>query len=354
MPTPLERVRRPGLRDSPPPVDVHDAVLLDLDGTLYRGTRAVPGAAAALAAVTAAGLHLAYLTNNASRTPQEVAEHLQGLGVPAAADDVVTSAQAAARLLVEEAGAGARVLVVGGHGLREALRQVGLVPVDSADHDPVAVVQGFAPDVGWPALAEGAYAVGRGLPWIATNGDRTLPLPRGLAPGNGALVEVIRAATGARPRVAGKPEPALVHEALRRTGARRPVVVGDRLDTDVECAVRAGVPSLLVLTGVATPRDLLAAPPQQRPTHVSADLGGLLLPHPATCRDPGGGWRCGRWRASTAGGRLVVAADPGAVGGPAAAADDGLDALRAACAAVWSSTDAGEPVAFDDLTGVVG
>lgn len=316
----------------------YDVALLDLDGVVYVGSSALPGAPEALRQARAEGLRLAFVTNNASRTPAQVAGLLSGMGVPADSGDVVTSAQAAARLLSERVPAGASVLVIGGAGLLEAVREVGLRPVSSASEDPVAVVQGYGPDVGWRDLAEAAYAVAAGLPWVATNVDRTVPTPRGIAPGNGALVETVRIATGVDPVVAGKPRPPMHRETVIRTGARCPLVVGDRLDTDVEGAVAAGVDSLLVLSGVTTPRQLLLAPEGLRPTYLAAGLDGLLVAHPAPRLD-GDTATCGAWTARVASGTLLLTGSDGR--GPDSSSGHGsgggsLDALRAACAVLWS------------------
>ncbi len=257
---------------------LYDTALLDLDGVVYRGRDAVPNAVPSLLAAADAGMHLAYVTNNASRTPEAVAQHLRELGLPAHAEDVVTAAQAVARLIAEQVPHGARVLMVGDEGLRQALLEHKLTIVDSADDDPAAVVQGYRPDTSWTDLAEAAYAIGRGVPWFAANTDRTMPTARGIAPGNGALVGAVAAAAGGWPTVAGKPEPALHRETMIRTEARKPLIVGDRLDTDIEGANRAGVASLLVLTGVSTLAELREAPKAQQPTYVSQDLRGLLDP----------------------------------------------------------------------------
>jgi HAD superfamily hydrolase (TIGR01450 family) len=170
------------------------------------------------------------------------------------------------------------VLVVGGAGLREPLRAHGLVPVASAEDQPVAVVQGWSPDLTWALLAEGAVAVRRGCRWVATNRDATLPSPRGPLPGNGAMVAAVAMATGVEPEVVGKPGRALFDAAVRRTAAQRPLVIGDRLDTDIAGANAAGLDSLLVLTGVSGPDDLLAAAPERRPTYVGRDLSALRGP----------------------------------------------------------------------------
>ena len=305
----------------------YDTALVDLDGVVYIGPDVVPGAAGSLSQAGVAGMRVAFVTNNAARTPEAVAAHLRDLGVAAEPDDVVTSAQAAATLVAERVPTGARVLVVGGDGLRAALTERGLRPVASADDDPAAVVQGFAPEVGWSLLTEGVIAVRRGLPWVASNLDLTIPTARGLAPGNGALVGVVAAVTGATPVVAGKPELALHEEAVRRTGAQRPLVVGDRLDTDIEGANRAGADSLLVLTGVTSPGDLVCAPAPRRPSFVAEDLdAGLLAPHPLVqVRD--GAWTCGGWTARRDAAWRAEGTGPR------------IDALRALCAGVWSQTD---------------
>jgi HAD superfamily hydrolase (TIGR01450 family) len=303
----------------------HDVALLDLDGVLYVGPDAVPGAPEAVRDAAAAGLRPAYVTNNAARTPATVAAHLRDLGVPAADEDVVTSAQAAATLLAARVPAGSRVLVVGGEGLVVAVRESGLEPVHEASDGVAAVVQGFAPEVGWRLLAEGTYAVAAGLPWIATNMDATVPTPGGRAPGNGLLVGVVAGAAGRSPdAVAGKPETPLHDESVRRTGAVTPLVVGDRLDTDIEGANRAGVPSLLVLTGVSGPADLVTARPELRPTYLARDLrDGLLRAHPGV-EQAGAGWRCGGWTVTA--GEAGVSVD---------GSGDPVDGLRALCVAWW-------------------
>jgi glycerol-1-phosphatase len=307
----------------------YDTALLDLDGVVYRGGEAVPHAVESLTAARGHGMRLAYVTNNAARTPRTVAGHLTRLGVPAEPEDVITSAQAVARLIADAVPAGAKVLAVGGEGLTEALRERGLEPVSSADDGPAAAVQGYSPDLRWAQLTEMAYAVNRGVPWFASNTDLTIPGGRGIAPGNGAAVEVVRIATGGTPRVAGKPRPPMHRESVIRTGARTPLVVGDRLDTDIEGAYAGGVESLLVLTGVTRPAELLAAEPRHRPTYVAADLRGLLVAHPRVEAGDGGTFRCGGWTAAARAGALT-----------ADGSGDPVDGLRALCAAAW--TRAGE------------
>jgi HAD superfamily hydrolase (TIGR01450 family) len=278
---------------SDPLVDQYVVAMLYLDGDVYSGDVAVAGAAEALAKVQQQGTGRVFVTNNASRTPDSVANHLCRLGVPAEAGDVVTSAQAAAARLHERLPVGAHVLVVGGEGLVEAVTDAGLHPVASADERPQAVVQGFSPDLTWQLLMEACLEVRNGVPWVATNADATLPTPRGEGPGNGALVDVVRRVTGRDPgEVAGKPFGPIMEAARRRAGADQPLVVGDRLDTDIEAAHAAGMDSLLVLTGVTGVVALLAASPERRPTYVGADHTALLEPgHRPHERD--GRWCCG-------------------------------------------------------------
>jgi glycerol-1-phosphatase len=311
--------------------EIHDVALLDLDGVVYLGGAAVPGAAKALTEARHRGMRLAFVTNNASRTPSAIAAQLNRLGIPGEAAEVVTSAQAAARLLAERLPAGAPVLVVGGMGLRIAVRERGLRPVSTALDRPAAVVQGYGPGIDYALLAEGGLAVRAGAWFVASNADLTLPTARGLQPGNGSLVQVIATATGEHPVVAGKPEPPLHAEAVERTGAKRPLVVGDRLDTDIEGAVRVGADSLLVFTGVSQPADAVLAPAHRRPSYLAHDLSGLLQPQPEVCADGSGKFRCGGWTARLTDG----------TGGPDRLEIDGsgaaIDGLRALCGAAWSA-----------------
>nr|WP_238993092.1 HAD-IIA family hydrolase [Jiangella aurantiaca] len=330
-----------------PLTQTYDVALLDLDGVVYIGDHPVAHAPEALRQARSAGMRLAFVTNNASRPPERVAAHLTEIGVEARPDEVVTSAQAAARLLAEQLPSGSKVLVVGGEGLEVALREQDLVPVSGADDGPVAVVQGFSPKVDWPMLAEGTYAVASGLLWVATNTDPVVPTDRGRAPGNGTLVDAIRTATGREPVVAGKPEPPMHRESILRSQARRPLVVGDRLDTDVEGANAAGADSLLVLTGVTDPIDLALAPRRLRPTYVGRDLRALQQPAEALSVRAGE-TKVGDWHAVVDGGTLrlaqVTAGSAAEETGPGEnhAGEGGLDALRAACGGVWAAADAAE------------
>jgi len=313
----------------------YDAILADLDGTVYAGQDEIPGASAALA-----GLNVYYVTNNASRRPAEVVAHLTELGFETEIDRVVTSAQSAARLLADQLPSGALVLVVGTDGLADEVREVGLSVTRSADDKPAAVVQGHSPDTGWAILSEAVLAVNAGALWVACNIDPTLPTERGLLVGNGSMVAAVAHATGRQPQVAGKPAAPLMKDSIAAANAERPLVVGDRLDTDIAGANEVGVDSLLVLTGVSTALDVIRAAPHQRPTYVAGDLSALAEKlSPAAAGAPG-------WRVQIDGNQLRAS-------GSADATDAGL--LPALLAAAWSGSERSDWVvaAGDDAASAV-
>ncbi|WP_129339711.1 HAD-IIA family hydrolase [Cellulomonas endophytica] len=319
-----------------PLVERYDLALVDLDGVAYRGHEPIDGASDSLGAARTAGMRLVFVTNNASREPEEVAAQLSGLDIPTSPDEVMTAAQACAQLLTTRLSAGDPVLVVGGAGLLTAVREAGFTVVASADDRPVAVAQGFAPEIGWERLAEAAYAVQRGAWHVASNLDLSLPTARGYAPGNGSLVRAVVAATGVEPASAGKPSPTMYRLAVERHGARRPLVVGDRLDTDLAGARGGGFDGLHVLTGVNSARDSVLAPPHLRPHLLGADLRSLLVAHPEPEPGAEGWWTCREAAARVVDGRLELR---GAVTGTD---EPALDVARAACAAAWAAVDAGD------------
>ncbi|HWM73652.1 MAG TPA: HAD-IIA family hydrolase [Nocardioides sp.] len=316
------------LGSSPEPLcAAYDLAMLDLDGVVYVGAKAVPGAADRIAAARAAGMQCAFITNNASRPPADVAAHLTELGVPAQTEDVVTSAQAACRLLLEHLGADAPVALLGGHGLEVALGEAGLVPVAVGDATAQALVTGYGPDVLWRDVMRAAVRVGDGLWWVASNTDYTIPTAYGVAPGHGMLVQSLSTFSGVQPVVAGKPSRPLLDETVRRVGGERPLMVGDRLDTDIAGATNVGVDALLVLTGVTGLAELVAADPEERPTYLATELSGLLEAHRAPeALDEG--WASRGWRATVAEGRLEVTGE--------GVADDWW---RAVAAAAWAHRD---------------
>lgn len=315
----------------PAPIEARELLLADLDGVIYRGDHAIPGAIEQLNAA-AHRARLGYLTNNASRTDVAVAEHLRELGLQPTAEDIVTSPQAAVALLAKTVPPGATVLVIGGAGLVDELEKAGYRVTRSADDDPDAVLQGFAKDIGWVHLAEAAFALaerpGRPqLPWIATNTDWTIPVERGLAPGNGTLVSAVHTAVQRLPEFAGKPERAIYETAFTRFGTRNALMVGDRLDTDIKGARAAGIPSLQVLTGVDRPKQLVAASKDMQPDYIVATLAELHEPYPETrvARD-------GTAQVGTAKVRM-----DGHVAKVVSEGDSAINLLRAGCAAIWGS-----------------
>lgn len=312
------------------PLAGRDAVLADLDGVVYAGPHALPHAVDSLNRV-AQTMRLGYITNNASRTDASVAEHLTGLGLTVAADEVVTSPQAAMRLLTTMVEPPATILIVGGEGLVVEAEKAGYTVTRSAEDSPAAVVQGFSPDVAWTDLAEAAFALKvpedeGGIPWISTNTDWTIPRERGVAPGNGTLVSAVHTAIGRLSTVAGKPETPIFEEAIARFAAQHPLFLGDRLDTDIMGAVRAGIDSALVLTGIDRPKHVLAAPQGSRPDYILADLRDLHQPYPETIE------KDGVFTVNEAAVRIV--------NGDVQILSEGdaqIDLLRAGAAAIWAT-----------------
>ena len=329
-------LRRRRMSDAATPLTGVDVVLADLDGVVYQGPHAIPFAIDSLN-TAAETVRVGYLTNNASRTDQTVADHLTELGLHARAEDVVTSPQAAVRLLAQEVPAGARILVIGGAGLVKEVEKGGFEITRSADDHPAAVIQGFTPELGWKDLAEAAFALhpneeGVEIPWVATNTDWTIPVARGIAPGNGTLVAAVHSAVGRLPIVAGKPEVAIFDEAMNRFEAKQALFIGDRLDTDILGANRAGIPAVLVLTGIDKAKQALAAAENERPRFILDDLRQLHEPYPETV------FSKDRATATVAGASVRIS---GADVEIVAEGDGGINLLRAACAVIWAS---GRPI----------
>ncbi|MGO2747393.1 HAD-IIA family hydrolase [Microbacterium sp.] len=316
------------------PLEGVDVLLADLDGVVYAGAGALPHAIESLNRA-AEGRRVGYITNNASRTDASVAQHLTELGLSVASDEVVTSPQAAMRLLATMVAAPATLLIIGGEGLVVEAEKAGYRVTRSADDSPDAVVQGFSPDIAWTDLAEAAFALKvpedeGGIPWIATNTDWTIPRERGVAPGNGTLVSAVHTAIGRLATVAGKPETPIFEEAIARFGATKTLFIGDRLDTDIMGAARVGIDSVLVLTGIDRPKHVLAAPEGSRPTYIVSDLRELHEPYPTTKRKDGA--------------VVVNGASVRVVGGEVEILSEGtrqIDLVRAGATAIWES---GTPV----------
>ncbi len=316
------------------PLDGVDLLLFDLDGVVYAGAEAIPHAVESIGRAQES-VRVGYLTNNASRTDATVAEQLSGFGLRVRAEDVVTSPQAAVVLLAERVPAGATVLVVGGDGLTSEVEKAGFRVTRSGADGPAAVIQGFHPSVAWTDLAEASFVLrpDPDLPWIATNTDWTIPQSRGIAPGNGTLVAAVHTAVGRLPVVAGKPERGIFDTAVARFGGGHPLFVGDRLDTDIVGANRAGLASALVMTGIDGPKQVLAAEADFRPRYLFADLRDLFAPYP----EPVSEQRRGTMRVTSGRAVVTVAADAVRL----ERAGEPIEVLRAASAAIWGT---GKPI----------
>ena len=313
----------------------YDLLLADLDGVIYEGQQAIVGAVPSIAELQAREVAVGYVTNNSSRKPETIADQLAGYGVRAVGDEVISSGLTAVELLATKIPAGSKVLVVGGEGLRTFVADAGFIVVDLSDEMPAAVVQGFAPDVSWKNLAEASYAIANGAVWIATNNDWTLPQEKGVAPGNGTLVSAVHTAVGRFPEIAGKPEPAIYYTALKRFNKSSALFVGDRLETDILGANRAGVDSAVVLTGTASRKDVLAAQVEERPKFILETLADLLRDYVLPVQTKRG-WRCGEVSVELLGDKvMVVEGDP-----------HSIEALRAAAKVIWES---GKHIHFLDV-----
>jgi HAD superfamily hydrolase (TIGR01457 family) len=267
----------------PAPADLlgrYDCFLFDLDGVLYRGDEPIPEARGAVEAIRGAGRPIVFITNNSSRTPEDVATVLVGMGIDARPEEVMTSALATAEHLRDRVGE--RVFVVGELGVRKALTDAGLILLDGEPDAAELVVVGLDRSADYNRLKRACLLVERGASLVATNPDRTFPAPDGLWPGAGALLAVIVTATGSDAVVVGKPNAPLFEAARKLAGGAHPLVVGDRLDTDIAGAAVLGWASLLVLTGVSREEDLATS--DVRPTYVARDLG-FLSGRPSATRD---------------------------------------------------------------------
>lgn len=245
--------------------DRYVGVVLDLDGVCYLGGVEIPGVSASVKRLRDAGIEVRFVTNNSTRTPDDVVVTLQSVGIEARREDVITSSMAAAALLPP----GTRCLAIGMEGLRTALAERGC-PVTEDPADAQAVVVGMDTDLTWEKLCRATLALDRGACFIGTNADVSFPSAEGLWPGNGAILAALTAATGIEPEVAAKPHAPLFEQAASTVPEGRLLMVGDRLDTDIHGAQRLGWDTLLVLSGIADGPSAAAADPP--PTYVSESL----------------------------------------------------------------------------------
>lgn len=307
---------------SPILAKAYDTALLDLDGVVYIGDDAVPGVIGSLnQAHDDFGMTLTCVTNNASRSPQRVAQHLCDLGLEVTAEDVVTSAQAGAAELAKLIPQGSNVFVLGSKDLAREVELVGLNPSHDEAITYDALIQGYWPDMPWRMLGLAASVLQTGLPWVATNMDMTIPTPTGVGPGNGTMVTALGTTVNRTPTlVAGKPQVPLMQQSIDRTNAKRPLVIGDRLDTDIHGANNVGIDSLLVLSGVTTIEEILNAPIELRPTYLAWDASAVLAEQNGT-ETTDQVSACGGWKV---------------VNGDLIGQGDALDAVAAIAVAHWN------------------
>lgn len=265
-------VDRRAPEDSGAPID---AVLFDLDGVVYHGPEPIPGAVEGINALHEKSIPVNYVTNNATRTAEVVAEHISTLGISTSPAEVTTSAVVLAQRLAKKFGSGAPIYLVGATGLALALESEGLRVTDTLDDGPVAIAQGLDPEITYQRIVRACEAIESGLEWWATNPDFSMVGPRSRVPGNGAFIAMLSGLTGAQPTIVGKPSPHMMEYAATRLGAHRPLMVGDRLDTDIEGGNAAGFDTALVLTGVHDIHDALRAHPALRPTYILPSLRSL-------------------------------------------------------------------------------
>lgn len=312
------------ITDSDVLASAYDTALLDLDGVVYLGEHSIPGVISALnEAHDQHGMTLTCVTNNAAKSSESVAEKLQNMGLKVQARDVVTSAQAGAAELAKLLPQGSTVFVLGSKDLMREVELVGLVPTQDPEVKCDAVVEGFWPDMPWRMLDYAAGILHTGVPWVATNMDLTIPTKHGTAPGNGSMVQALVNAVGRKPTlVAGKPERPLMQQSIDRAGAKKPLVVGDRLDTDIHGASNVGIDSLLVFSGVTSILEMIAAPVELRPTYIAWDATEILKPQVGAKVD-GDDVTCGGWTI-----------DRGDLMGQG----DSLDAIKVVAVAHWTGS----------------
>jgi 4-nitrophenyl phosphatase len=248
------------------------AAVIDMDGVLWHGSQPLAGLHAFFRVLRQRHIRLVLATNNASRTPEQYVEKLAGMGVAVARGEILTSALATAHYLRQQPANGARVYAIGGPGVQQALAEAGFSLCGLYEVGADFVVCGMDPDLSWDKLATATLNLRAGARFVGTNPDLSLPTERGLTHGNGAILAALQAATGVAPTIIGKPEPHLYQRALELLGSRpeETVAIGDRIDTDILGSVRAGLPSVLVLSGVSRAEDL--ADYDCAPTWVRQDI----------------------------------------------------------------------------------
>jgi 4-nitrophenyl phosphatase len=242
--------------------------LIDLDGTMYRGTECIAEARDFVKELYKRDIPYLFVTNNSSRTPEQVAKKLENFGIPATKEQVFTTSQATANYIFERK-PNASVYVIGEEGIRTALEEKGFT---FAEENAEFVVMGIDRSINYEKLAIACLAVRNGATFISTNGDIAIPTERGLLPGNGSLTSVVAVSTQVNPIFIGKPEKIIMEQALKVLGVPREdtLMIGDYYDTDIMAGMNAGMDTLLVHTGVTT-KELLKKYEKQ-PTYVVDSL----------------------------------------------------------------------------------
>lgn len=328
-------------------IDTCDLLVMDLDGVCYMGSQRVDHVSESLSLARYKGKKIMFVTNNASRTPQQVVNHLKNFEIFSRQEEIMTSGMDGVELLKEQLPPGAKVFVVGAPALAQLVSDAGFAVVDSADEHPAAVIQGYASTIDWKQLSEAAYAIRAGATFISTNMDATLPTERGLALGNGSLVLAVTHATGKEAIAGGKPFPGIYRRALDKAHCQRPLCIGDRLDTDIAGARAAGLRSMHVLTGVATPRDIALAPREQRPDFLGIDMQSITEPSPGPVKNPTGVWTVGDSAGFDIRNKIIFRDNESFENKKEVTVT--LNDYRAMIAAIWEARDAGVYVKLPDI-----
>jgi HAD superfamily hydrolase (TIGR01450 family) len=260
-------------------------VIFDLDGVVYRGHEPIAGATGLVAALRATGQQVRFATNNSMATRQAYVERLAAQGIPTTVDEIVTSTWATIQHLHAHEPGLRHLMVLGADGMLSELRDAGFEAVPAASAAPAdwygaplaerydALIAGLDPAIDYRSLGIASAALRAGARFLATNADVRYPTPSGFVPGAGAIVAALQTTSGVEPLVIGKPEPAMFRAILESAGvaATDALVIGDNPDSDIVAAHRAGIPSLLVLTGIADARLSAGLDGERRPDWVAAD-----------------------------------------------------------------------------------
>lgn len=253
------------------------SLILDMDGVIWKADAPIGDLAPIFKRIRERGLKFVFATNNSTRTSEQYVEVLKELGLDVEPWQVITSSQGVAHAIAQKFPRRTKVFMIGEDGIRMALEERGfeILSVDEAP-SAQAVVMGIDRNINFEKVVEAALLVRNGIPFYATNTDKTFPTPRGEIPGSGAWISVITTATGLQPIIAGKPFPFLMELSLEKLGTRKEetLVVGDRLETDIAAGQAVGCPTALVLSGVSTKKQAEAWKPP--PTIIAENLTELM------------------------------------------------------------------------------